>query len=38
MPDRLLGGKGKKCEMMMIGDDDEMINFLHSLHNGILRA
>jgi hypothetical protein len=24
--------------MMMIGDDDEMINFLHSLYNGILRA
>ena len=35
-----LGGKGgnRKCEMMMTGDDDEMINFLHSLYNGILRA
>jgi hypothetical protein len=32
------GGRGVnwKCEMMM--DDDEMNNFLHSLHNGILRA
>ena len=31
-------GKGVnwKCEMMM--DDDEMNYFLHSLHNGILRA
>ncbi len=28
----------RKCEMMMMGDDDEMINFLHSLYNGILRA
>ncbi len=29
-------GRGgiKKCEMMM-GDDDEMNNFLHFLHNGI---
>ncbi len=24
--------------MMMMGDDDEMNNFLHSLHSGILRA
>jgi hypothetical protein len=24
--------------MVMVGDDDEMINFLHSLYNGILRA
>jgi hypothetical protein len=24
--------------MMMMGDDDEIINFLHSLYNGILRA
>jgi hypothetical protein len=24
--------------MMMMGDDDEMNNFLHSLYNGILRA
>jgi hypothetical protein len=35
-------GEGKgvnwKREMMMMGDDDEMNNFLHSLHNGILRA
>ncbi len=32
-------GRGnRKCEMMMMGDDDEMINFLHSLYNGILRA
>jgi hypothetical protein len=31
-------GVGWKCEMMMMGDDDEMNNFLHSLHNGILRA
>jgi hypothetical protein len=29
-------GVNWKCEMMM--DDDEMNNFLHSLHNGILRA
>jgi hypothetical protein len=35
----LLGGRGnRKYEMMMMGDDDEMINFLHSLYNGILRA
>ena len=31
-------GVNWKCEMMMMGDDDEMNNFLHSLHNGILRA
>jgi hypothetical protein len=31
-------GGNRKCEMMMMGDDDEMINFLHSLYNGILRA
>ena len=32
-------GRGNgKHEMMMIGDDDEMISFLHSLYNGILRA
>jgi hypothetical protein len=35
----LLGGKGnRQHEMMMMGDDDEMINFLHSLQKGILRA
>jgi hypothetical protein len=33
------GGEGMnwKREMMMM-DDDDMNNFLHSLHNGILRA
>ena len=31
-------GVNWKREMMMMGDDDEMNNFLHSLHNGILRA
>jgi hypothetical protein len=32
-------GRGnRKHEMMMMGDDDEMINFLHSLYSGILRA
>jgi hypothetical protein len=31
-------GGNRKCEMMMMGDDDEMNNFLHSLYNGILRA
>ncbi len=36
----LLGGKGgiEMSEMMMMGDDDEMNNFLHSLYSGILRA
>jgi hypothetical protein len=32
------GGGNRKCEMMMMGDDDEMNSFLHSLHNGIWRA
>jgi hypothetical protein len=32
------GGGDRKCEMMMMGDDDEMNNFLHSLHNCIWRA
>ncbi len=32
------GGGNRKHEIMMIGDDDEMISFLHSLYNGILRA
>jgi hypothetical protein len=32
-------GRGnRKYQMMMMGDDDEMISFLHSLYNGILRA
>ena len=31
-------GGNRKCEMMMMGDDEEMNKFLHSLHNGILRA
>jgi hypothetical protein len=31
-------GGNRKCEMMMMGDEDEMNNFLHSLFNGILRA
>ncbi len=31
-------GGNRKHEMMMIGDDDKMINFLHSLYSGILRA
>jgi hypothetical protein len=44
---REVGGGGEFCwegrgnrkhEMMMMGDNDEMINFLHSLYNGILRA
>ncbi len=36
----LARGKGGELEvrMMMMDDDDEMNNFLHSLHNGILRA
>ncbi len=39
MGEFLLGGKGnRQHEMMMMGDDDEIINFLHSLHKGILRA
>jgi hypothetical protein len=30
--------RSARGDTMMMGDDDEMINFLHSLYNGISRA